>query len=202
MFGTELDSAYAPFNSDNAVVSPFLQDVSNTSLNFSQGNQRSSSEIVHKSTPIANLSQGPVTQTQPNYNSPIQSSSAVEQIMAQQQQQQQQQQPQQSYVPANSQEAKIALLVNELKKQQKLTANIQQQSTYLDKLFAKKKELLKIIQFSLIIVLAMSIHFIIDYYLKYYIKNNDLTFERELIIRLIYPISIIFILWNLKTFLK
>lgn len=195
MFGTELDSAYAPFNSDNAIVSPFLQDVSNTSLNFSQGNQRSSSEIIHKSTPIVNLSQGPVTQTQPNYNSPIQSSStAVDQIMAQQ--------PQQSYVPANTQEAKIALLVNELKKQQKLTANIQQQSTYIDKLFAKKKELLKIIQFSLIIVLAMSIHFIIDYYLKYYIKNNDLTFERELIIRLIYPISIIFIIWNLKTFLK
>jgi hypothetical protein len=193
MFGTDLDSAYAPFNSDNAVVSPFLQDASNinnTSLNFSQGNQRSS-EIVHKSTPIANLSQGPVTQTQPQLNLPIQSSSAVEQIIAQQ--------PQQSYMPANSQEAKIAILVNELKKQQK---NIQQQSTYIDKLFAKKKELLKIIQFSLIIVLAMSIHFIIDYYLKYYIKNNDLTFERELIIRLIYPISIIFIIWNLKTFLK
>lgn len=200
MFGTELDSAYAPFNSDNVVVSPFLQDVSNnnTSMNFTQGNQRSSSEIIHKSTPIANLSQGPVTQTQPQFNAPIQTSSnpIVEQIIAQQTQ------TQQPYAPPTSQDAKIALLVNELKKQQKLTANMQQQSTYLDKLFAKKKELLKIIQFSLIIVLAMSIHFIIDYYLKYYIKNNDLTFERELIIRLIYPFSVIFIIWNLKTFLK
>lgn len=195
MFGTELDSAYAPFNSDNVVVSPFLQDVSNnnTSMNFTQGNQRSSSEIVHKSTPIANLSQGPVTQTQPQFTAPIQSSSAVvEQIIAQPQ----------SYSTPTTQEAKIALLVNELKKQQKLTANMQQQSSYLDKLFAKKKDVLKIIQFSLIIVLAMSIHFIIDHYLKYYIKNNDLTFERELIIRLIYPLSIIFIIWNFKTFLR
>lgn len=195
MFGTELDSAYAPFNSDNVVVSPFLQDVSNnnTSMNFTQGNQRSSSEIVHKSTPIANLSQGPVTQTQPQFNAPIQSSSTVvEQIIAQPQ----------SYSTPTTQEAKIALLVNELKKQQKLTANMQQQSSYLDKLFAKKKDVLKIIQFSLIIVLAMSIHFIIDHYLKYYIKNNDLTFERELIIRLIYPFSIIFIIWNFKTFLR
>lgn len=195
MFGTELDSAYAPFNSDNVVVSPFLQDVSNnnTSMNFTQGNQRSSSEIVHKSTPIANLSQGPVTQTQPQFNAPIQSSSTVvEQIIAQPQ----------SYSTPTTQEAKIALLVNELKKQQKLTANMQQQSSYLDKLFAKKKDVLKIIQFSLIIVLAMSIHFIIDHYLKYYIKNNDLTFERELIIRLIYPLSIIFIIWNFKTFLR
>lgn len=199
MFGTELDSAYAPFNSDNMVVSPFLQDVSNnnTSMNFTQGNQRSSSEIVHKSTPIANLSQGPVTQTQPQFNAPIQSSSvAVEQIIAQQQQ------TQQPYSTPTTQEAKIALLVNELKKQQKLTANMQQQSSYLDKLFAKKKDVLKIVQFSLIIVLAMSIHFIIDHYLKYYIKNNDLTFERELIIRLIYPLSIIFIIWNFKTFLR
>ncbi len=198
MFGTELDSAYAPFNSDNHVMSPFLNDVSNnnTSMNFTHGTQKSSSEIVHKSTPIANLSQGPVTQTQPQFNAPIQSSSnpVVEQIITQQQTQ--------PYAPPTSQEAKIALLVNELKKQQKLTANMQQQSTYLDKLFAKKKDLLKIIQFSLIIVLAMSIHFIIDYYLKYYIKNNDLTFERELIIRLIYPFSIIFIIWNFKTFLK
>jgi hypothetical protein len=199
MFGTELESAYAPFNNDNMVVSPFLQDVSNnnTSMNFTQGNQRSSSDIVHKSTPIANLSQGPVTQTQPQFTAPIQSSSvAVDQIMVQQQQ------TQQPYSTPTTQEAKIALLVNELKKQQKLTANMQQQSSYLDKLFAKKKDVLKIIQFSLIIVLAMSIHFIIDHYLKYYIKNNDLTFERELIIRLIYPLSIIFIIWNFKTFLR
>lgn len=191
MFGTELNSAYAPFNSDNMVVSPFLQDVSNN--NTSMNNQRSPSEIIHKSTPIANLSQGPVTQTQPQFTAPIQSSSvAVEQIMTQQQ----------PYSTPTTQEAKIALLVNELKKQQKLTANMQQQSSYLDKLFAKKKDVLKIIQFSLIIVLAMSIHFIIDHYLKYYIKNNDLTFERELIIRLIYPLSIIFIIWNFKTFLR
>ena len=199
MFGTELESAYAPFNNDNMVVSPFLQDVSNnnTSMNFTQGNQRSSSDIVHKSTPIANLSQGPVTQTQPQFTAPIQSSSvAVDQIMVQQQQ------TQQPYSTPTTQEAKIALLVNELKKQQKLTANMQQQSSYLDKLFAKKKDVLKIIQFSLIIVLAMSIHFIIDHYLKYYIKNNDLKFERELIIRLIYPLSIIFIIWNFKTFLR
>lgn len=201
MFGTDLDSAYAPFNSDNNVVSPFLQDVSNQSMNMNiQHTNRSPSEIIHKSTPIANLTQGPVTQIQPQVNIPIQSSStAVEQIIAQQTKSNPVQQP---YSNPISQEAKIALLVNELKKQQKLTANMQQQSSYIDKLFSKKKDLLKIIQFSLIIVLAMSIHFIIDYYLKYYIKNNDLSFERELIIRLIYPLSIIFIIWNFKTFLK
>jgi hypothetical protein len=104
--------------------------------------------------------------------------------------------------PGTNQDPRIALLVNELRKQQKLTASMQQQSGYIDKLFSKKKDMLKIIQLSLIIVLAISIHFIIDYYMKNYLKNNDLTFERELILRLLYPVSIIFILWNMKAFLK
>jgi hypothetical protein len=199
MFGTELDSAYAPFNSDTVVLSPFLQDASNHNVSMNMNHaQRESHEIMHKSTPIVNLSQGPTSQTQPQFQSPVISADPI----IPQNSNHQMNASQQQYGPPTTQEAKIAILVNELKKQQRLTANMQQQSTYLDKLFAKKKDLLKIIQFSLIIVLAMSIHFIIDYYLKFYLKNNDFTFERELIIRLVYPVSIIFILWNLKTFLK
>jgi hypothetical protein len=199
MFGTELDSAYAPFGSDNAVLSPFLQDNPNVAMNMNQGPQRAqpSMEIVHKSTPIANLSQGPVTQVQPQFQSPI--------VTADPKMQGIQQPPtmmMEQFPAGTSKDAKIAILVNELKKQQRIAAHMQQQTSYLDKMFAKKKDVLKIIQFSLIIVLAMSIHFIIDYYIKFYIKNNDPTFERELIIRLIYPVSVIFIIWNLKTFLK
>ena len=193
MFGTELDSAYAPFGSDNIVLSPFLQDSQNTAMNMNQGQRQSSMEISHKSTPIANL-----TQVQPQFQSPI--VSAEPKVVLQ---------PpvptntvEQPFAPGTSKDAKIAILVNELRKQQRLTASMQQQTSYLDKMFAKKKEVLKLIQFSLIIVLAMSIHFIIDYYIKFYIKNNDPTFERELIIRLIYPISVVFILWNLKTFIR
>ena len=200
MFGTDLDSAYAPFGSDNAVLSPFLQDSHNVAMNMSQAQQRGQSvpsmEIVHKSTPIVNLSQGPVTQVQPQFQSPINTADPKMAI----------QQPQtvmmEQFPAGTTKDAKIAILVNELKKQQRIAAHMQQQTSYLDKMFAKKKDVLKIIQFSLIIVLAMSIHFIIDYYIKFYIKNNDPTFERELIIRLIYPISIVFIIWNLKTFLK
>lgn len=74
--------------------------------------------------------------------------------------------------------------------------------SYFDKLFSKKKELWKALQVTFIILLAISIHFVIDHYLKVYINNTDLSFERELFIRLLYPIAIIFILWNLKTFVK
>ena len=194
MFGTELNSAYAPFNSDSEVISPFLQDAPIVSMDVTG----SHNGIQHKSTPIMSIQNqsGPYTQTQPQFQSPI--------VTAEQQHQRA---PQainispQPVAPTN-QDPRIAVLLNELKKQQKLTANMQQQSGYLDKLFSRKKEVLRILQFSLIIVLAMSLHFVVDHYMKYYIKNNDLTFERELILRLLYPVALIFILWNMKTFMK
>lgn len=200
MFGTELNSAYAPFNSDNEVISPFLQETPNVSMDMSGGQRHSasaSSQIVHKSTPIANLSQhGPMTETQPQFQSPI--VSAVPQQLPTTQQMN----TQAVQMPGAPQDPRIALLVNELKKQQKLTASMQQQTGYIDKLFSKKKELLRVIQFSLIIVLALSLHFIIDHYIKYYIKNNDFTFERELIVRMLYPVAVLFVLWNMKAFLR
>lgn len=201
MFGTELNSAYAPFNSDNEVISPFLQDSPNMSMDMSGGQRhQSSSPIVHKSTPLVNLSQnGPMTETQPQFQSPI-VPVAPPQMSSTQQMNMQAMQPHST--PGAPQDPRIAILVNELKKQQKLTADMQQQSGYLDKLFAKKKDLLRVIQFSLIIVLALSLHFIIDHYMKFYIKNNDLSFERELILRVLYPVAVIFMLWNMKTFLK
>jgi hypothetical protein len=98
------------------------------------------------------------------------------------------------------QEQKLMNILNQIK-QQKNTQQTESQS-YIDKLYSKRKELWKAIQISFIIILALSLHFIIDHYLKLYITNTDLSFERELFIRLLYPISILFILWNLKTFVK
>lgn len=199
MFGTELNSAYAPFNSDTEVISPFLQDSQNMSMDMSSGQRHSSSHINHKSTPIVNLSQHqtPMTETQPQFQSPIVSASPPQQLSSTQQMNMQAMQ-----VTGGAQDPRIAILVNELKKQQKLTANMQQQSGYIDKLFSKKKDLLRVLQFSLIIVLALSLHFIVDHYMKYYIKNNDFSFERELILRVLYPVGVLFILWNMKAFLK
>jgi len=79
---------------------------------------------------------------------------------------------------------------------------IDYQLSYFEKLCNKKKDLGKLIQFTLIIVLGLSIHYLIDYYLTNYISNNDFSFERKLILRLLYPFTILFILWNLKVFVK
>lgn len=196
MFGTDLNSAFAPYQNENEMASPFMGEV-NTSMDMSNGQRGTSQNIVHKSTPIANLGQQvPTTVTQPQFQYPV--------VTAENQQVQLNMSPQPVGPLSNGskQDPRIAILVNELKKQQQLTANMKQQSGYLDKLFSKKKDLLKVIQFTLIIVLAMSLHFIIDYYIKTYIKNNDFTFEKELIIRLLYPVGIVFVIWNMKTFLK
>lgn len=97
------------------------------------------------------------------------------------------------------QEQKIHLLVNELKKQRQQAPP---QETYWDKLMSKKKELLKFLQSALIVLFAISIHVVVDHYLKLYLEHNDVSYERELFIRLLYPFAILFVAWNLVTFIK
>lgn len=201
MFGTDLNSAFGTYESSSDLMAPLSPDVPAQA-------SRGSSEIVHKSTPLAHLGQGN-GQNEPTINL-NQLNNQLQQVARQQVSQPVQQQlqlPQPSNhsapsIPSANQDARIALLLNELKKQQAITASMQEQTGYIDRLFSKKKDMLKVFQLALIIVLAMSIHFVIDHYLRNYIKNNDFTFERELIIRLLYPFALLFILWNLKVFVK
>lgn len=98
------------------------------------------------------------------------------------------------------QEQKLMNILTEIKKQKNMP--VESQPTYVDKLFSKKKEIWKFLQLALIVVLGLAIHNIVKYYMKYYISNNDLSTEREFFLRLLYPLAIIFVLWNLKVFVK
>jgi hypothetical protein len=71
---------------------------------------------------------------------------------------------------------------------------------YFDKLFSRKKDFLKLLQWVLIVLLAIAIHGFIKYYLYQYLSNGDFSFEREIVIRALYPLGILFILWNLRVF--
>ena len=101
---------------------------------------------------------------------------------------------------------KIQTLVAELKKRKATTATTQQQDpeqqSYFDKLFGKKKELYKVLQLSLMITFGISVHFFIDHYLTQYLAEHEMSFERQMFLRLLYPISVLFILWNLRVFVK
>jgi hypothetical protein len=207
MFGTDLNSAFGTYdNSSDMMMAPFTPDVPSQM-------SRGSSEIVHKSTPLANLGQQQYGQNQNQGGEPIinlnQLNNQLQQAARQQVNQPQVQQlqlPQPSNnvasAPTGNQDPRITLLLNELKKQQAITASMQEQTGYIDRLFSKKKDMLKVLQLALVIVLAMSIHFIIDHYLRNYIKNNDFTFERELLLRLLYPFALLFVLWHMKAFIK
>ena len=76
------------------------------------------------------------------------------------------------------------------------------QTGYFDKLFSKKKEFVKLLQWVLIVLLAIAIHGFIKYYLHQYLAAGDFTFERELLVRAMYPLGILFILWNIRIFGK
>lgn len=78
--------------------------------------------------------------------------------------------------------------------------NYSNNTSYIDRLISAKKDVWKAVQVALIIVLAMSVHFILDHYLKIYFSSQDLSFERELMTRLLYPLGALFLLWNLKAF--
>lgn len=107
------------------------------------------------------------------------------------------------------QEQRIIRAINELKKRKdeastssQVQTNGPAQPSYFDKLFGKKKEVGKIIQAALIVALGISIYFLIEHYLKEYLSEHDLSFERQLGLRLLFPLSILFIIWNLRVFIK
>lgn len=109
-------------------------------------------------------------------------------------------------------EQRINALVNELKKQKQSPmpvptgyygSNYQPvEESYWDKMVNKRKEILKFVHSGLIILFAISLHFIIDFLLKAYLESNDVSHNREILIRVLYPVGILFIAWNIITFIK
>ena len=77
-----------------------------------------------------------------------------------------------------------------------------QEPSYLEKMANKKKEVLKFLQSAMIIVFALALHVVIDFVLKHYLQMYDLSYEKELLIRVAYPLGILFIAWNIITYLK
>lgn len=69
---------------------------------------------------------------------------------------------------------------------------------YFDKLLTKKRDMIKIIIFALMILLAISLHSAIEYWLKDISTAYELSYKQELGVRVLYPVLIVVLLWNLK----
>jgi hypothetical protein len=77
----------------------------------------------------------------------------------------------------------------------------QDDESYMDRLWNKKRDVTKFIMFAFVILLAVSAHALIEFYIKYTFSVNVLTFKQQLMIRAAYPFLVVLLLWNIKTFM-
>jgi hypothetical protein len=96
---------------------------------------------------------------------------------------------------------KLHLLTSEIQKQKEMVEN-SKNNNYIDKMLSKKKDVMKLLVISFVFLLAMSLHSVIEFYLRKYLEENVLGAGKELLVRLLYPASILLILWNMKVFNK
>lgn len=94
---------------------------------------------------------------------------------------------------------KLYLLSNELQKQREVLEK-NKGNGYLDKLLAKKRDVMKLLAIAFIVVLGLSIHSVANYYVKKYFEENIVTGGKELVLRLLYPALVLLLLWHIKVF--
>ena len=70
----------------------------------------------------------------------------------------------------------------------------------LDNMWSKRRDILKLVIVSLLILLAISCHTMIDHVLKKYIMDNDLSDKNELLVRCAYPFMVLLLIWMIKVF--
>jgi hypothetical protein len=66
-------------------------------------------------------------------------------------------------------------------------------------MWAKRREILKLVTLSLIILLAISTHVTADHFLKKYILESDLSEKNEMLTRIAYPVGILLLIWLIKS---
>jgi hypothetical protein len=71
--------------------------------------------------------------------------------------------------------------------------------SFLDSMWARRRDILKLVILSLLVVLAISFHSAIEHCMKKYILENDVSERGELMIRYGYPLAVLLLIWILKT---
>ena len=97
----------------------------------------------------------------------------------------------------------LGQLQEELRMQkQKLQASKSNDVNSIDRFVSKKKEVFKLVIISLTILLAFSMHFVVNDMLKSYLMNTILTPTQEMLTKLSYPITVLLLIWTIKVFNK
>ena len=95
-------------------------------------------------------------------------------------------------------EQQLAVLKQELLKEKKKEKR--DGASIISKFINKKRDMMKILIYSLIILLGLSAHFVIKHYLKLHLMENDFNSRKEFLLRFSYPLTVFAIIWMLKAF--
>lgn len=71
---------------------------------------------------------------------------------------------------------------------------------YFDLLAAKRREVVKLLVTALMITLGFSVHWVASYYTQAWIGSGDFTDRQEFFARVVYPLGVLFVIWNIKAF--
>ena len=96
----------------------------------------------------------------------------------------------------------LAVLKDELHKQKEINkmSRRDMQDSLIDRFVSKKKEVFKLVTMSMTILLAISIHFVLNDLIRNYIVNNNLSDNQELFTKIAYPLTILLVIWMFKVF--
>lgn len=105
----------------------------------------------------------------------------------------------QAYLDQQYRLAQAQAIANSYRQASNKSADANDMSTgYFDVLGSKKKDMLKLVVLSMMILLALSLHSLVSFCMKDFIAASDITFRQEVGIRALYPLIVLFLLWNLK----
>jgi len=73
------------------------------------------------------------------------------------------------------------------------------QPSFFDTMWSKRKDIMKLVTLSLIILLGISLHTTIDHFFKKWLLESDLSERNEMLARMAYPLSVLLLIWIMKT---
>lgn len=194
MFGTDLESAYYQTNNFNNMPksTPIHKPSSTTEVHQYQPSPEYATQPSHQQQPKIHHPPPPINGSSPTppaiaiYEDNPFSTSLIDQQI--------------------NNEYLIQQIQAELAKEKKSAKGDAVATTNNDSIFdrfaSKKKDVFKLLNISLSVLLAISLHYVMGDIIKVYLRNNDFTYNKEVFVKTMYPASVLLILWSLKVFNK
>lgn len=192
MFGTDLESAYF----DNTYVQPTYTSAHSAPPTASDSvavatNNSSQPTAVHVMQQQQNPSSS-VQSSQPDHSAPTYDAHDL---------------PNPRMIPLYEQQVRNSNKIKELQlellkqKQQDVLVPVTTEPLY-DRYLSKKKDVFKLMSIALTVLFAISLHFVMGDLIKSYLRNNDFSYNKEMLLKFSYPMTVLLMLWSLKVFNK